>query len=74
MDNEIRGSRSGGGGLREPGGISNKGGGGRIKGTKKEDDENQENHKIKGRSVGFRQQQYYGRLKNQGNRRIKRNQ
>ena len=63
VDNEIRDStRFGGGGgsrsarswgaTRTRGNIKSRGG--RIKGTKKEDDENQENHKIKGGSVGSR--------------------
>ena len=80
VDNEIRDStRFGGGGgavgaqdhggQREPGGISNQG---EVESReqKKEDDENQENHKIKGGSVGSRgpiMEDY----KNQGNRKSK---
>ena len=50
------------GGLREPGGKSRE--------QKKEDDENQENHKIKGGSVGSREP-IMEDYKNQGNRKIK---
>lgn len=77
VDNEIRGpTRSGGGGrgavgtqdhggLREPGGISNQG---EVESReqKKEDDENQENHKIKEGSVGSTEPQYYERLQKPG--------
>ena len=53
------------GGLRELGEISNQGGS-RIKETKKGDDVNQGNHKIKGRSVASREAQGYGRLQEPG--------